>query len=51
MVERLAVPKQAAMAGEVGGGGAVPDGGDEVAAVTEQDADGVEQDGDVVGER
>ena len=35
--------------GECGGGGAVVDGGEEVAAVAEQDADGVEQDGDVLG--
>ena len=35
---------------EVGGGGAVADGVDEVAAVVEQGADGVEQDGDVVGD-
>ena len=38
MVERLAVPKHAAMAGTVG---AVADGGEEVAAVAEQGADGV----------
>ena len=35
--------------GECGGGGAVADGGDEMAAVAEQDADGVEQGGDVLG--
>ncbi len=35
---------------EVGGGGAVADGGDEVAAVGEQGAGGVEQEGDVVGQ-
>ena len=35
--------------GECGGGGAVADGGEEMAAVAEQDADGVEDDGDVLG--
>ena len=35
---------------EVGGGGALADGVDQVAAVGEQDADGVEQDLDVVGQ-
>ena len=35
---------------EVGGGGALADGVDEVAAVGEQDADGVEEDPDVVGQ-
>jgi hypothetical protein len=34
---------------EVGGGGALVDGVDEVAAVGEEDADGMEEDGDVVG--
>ena len=36
--------------GEGGGGGAVADGVEEMAAVAEQDADGVEEDGDVVGQ-
>ena len=35
--------------GECGGGGAVADGGEEMAAVAEQDADGVEEGGDVLG--
>jgi hypothetical protein len=35
--------------GEGGGGGAVPDSGEEVAAVVEQDADAVEDGGDVLG--
>ena len=35
--------------GECGGGGAVPDGVEEMAAVAEQDANGVEDDGDVIG--
>ncbi len=35
--------------GECGGGGALADGGEEVAAVAAQDADGVEEDGDVLG--
>ena len=34
--------------GEFGGGGAVADGGEEMAAVAEQDADGVEEEGDVL---
>jgi hypothetical protein len=46
MVERLAVPKHAAMAVW-----AVADGGEEVAAVPEQGADGVQQEGDVLGAR
>ncbi len=49
MVERLAVPKHAAMDGNVGVAGALPDGAEEMAAVAEQDADGVEHDGDVLG--
>ena len=49
MVERLAVPKQAAMAGNVGAAARWRDGAEEVAAVAEQDADGVEEDGDVLG--
>jgi hypothetical protein len=48
MVARLAVPKQAAMVGNGGGGSAV-EGAEEMAAVTEQDIDGVEQEGDVLG--
>ena len=47
MVERLSVPKQAAIALKFG---AVADGGDEVAAVVEQGADGVQEEGDVVGQ-
>ena len=49
MVERLAVPKPAAMAGKCGGGGAAVDGVEEVAAVADQDIDGVEEGGDVLG--
>ena len=49
MVERLAVPKHGRDGGECGGGGAAVDGGEEMAAVAEQDADGVEEGGDVLG--
>jgi hypothetical protein len=35
--------------GECGGGGAAADGAEEMAAVVEQDIDGVEQEGDVLG--
>jgi hypothetical protein len=34
---------------ECGGGGAMADGGEEMSAVAEQDADGVEDEGDVLG--
>jgi len=37
--------------GECGGSRAVADGGEEMAAVAEQDADGVEEGGDVLGHR
>ena len=49
MVESLAVPKQAAMALKLGGGGALADGVDQLAAVGEEGADGVEEDLDVGG--
>ena len=49
MVERLAVPKHAAMVGNVGAVARCADGGEEMAAVAEQDADGVEEDCDVLG--
>ena len=49
MVERLAVPKHAAMTGNVGAVARLPDGVEEMAAVAEQDADGVEEGGDVLG--
>ena len=35
---------------EAGSGGAVPDGCDEVVAVAKQDADGVEEEGDALGD-
>ena len=35
--------------GECGGGGALPDGAEEVTSVAEQNADGVQQGGDVLG--
>ena len=49
MVGRLAVPKAAAMVVNVGAVERLPDGGEEMAAVAEQDADGVEDEGDVLG--
>ena len=49
MVERLAVPKPAAMVGNVGAAARWWTVAEEVAAVAEQDADGVEEDCDVLG--
>ncbi len=49
MVERLAVPKQTAMVGNVGAVARWRTVSSEMAAVAEQDADGVEEDGDVLG--
>jgi hypothetical protein len=49
MVEEVGGAEARRDGGECGGGGAVLDGAEEMTAVAEQDANGVEDEGDVLG--